>query len=54
MAIKGKILTPEQQALLRAQGMDPRMYNLVRDLPNTLIVFDLRTYDYRVILKNGR
>lgn len=54
MAIKGKILTPEQQEILRSQGMDPRMYNLVRDLPNSLIVFGIRTFAYRVILKTGR
>ena len=39
--------------ILRRQGMDPREFTLVRDFPNSMILFNVRAGDYQIIEKNA-
>lgn len=51
MAKKNKVLTPGQERAVAAAGRDPRVYVLVHELPNSLIVLNLMTREHEIIEK---
>ena len=53
MTAKRKLLNDAQADILRRQGMDPREFTLVRDFPNSMILFNVRAGDYQIIEKNA-
>lgn len=50
---KRKLLSDAQSDILRRQGLDPREFTLVKDLPNSMILFNVRGGDYQIVEKNA-
>lgn len=50
---KRKLLNDAQADVLRRQGLDPREFTLVKDLPNSMILFNVRGGDYQIVEKNA-
>lgn len=50
---KRKRLNDAQADVLRRQGLDPREFTLVKDLTNSMILFNVREGDYQIVEKNA-
>ena len=50
---KRKLLSDAQADILLRQGLDPREFTLVRDLPKSMILFNVRAGDYQIVAKNA-
>lgn len=48
---KKKAMTPEQKTLLGSKGMIPGMWEIRQDLPNSLIIRNKVTGEFRLIDK---
>ena len=53
MTAKRKLLNDAQADVLRRQGLDPREFTLVKDLTNSMILFNVRAGDYQIVEKNA-
>lgn len=53
MAKKKKVPTNEQKAALKANGLPDYIWEVTRDLPNSLIVRHRITGEFKVIEKKG-
>lgn len=51
MAKKSKVLTPEQVRILKRNHLEPALYEVLQDLPNTLLVRNIYTRQPAVLAK---
>lgn len=48
---KGKEFSQEQKQLLQRKGLKPQFWTLVRELPNSMIIRQVFTGEFKVIEK---
>ena len=52
--VKKKDLKPEQARIIRRKGLDPRFYDVVMDLPNSMIIRHVVTKEAKVLEKSAK